>query len=196
MRRIVLLGLLFGVACVGATAPHITQSMNVVSTASVTGVFPGDTFHIVATPLDGNGGIVFFDTVVYSSSNTSVATVTSGGLVTALTPGSVNIFAATDGQTAHLPVTVDGNVTGKILVTPPIPTMSTGTQLQLTANVYTTLNDSARNKTVTWSSSDATKATVDAAGNVSALAVTASVSICATANDAPAVKGCATVKVQ
>jgi len=104
--------------------------------------------------------------------------------------------AAADGHSGRFPLTVDGNVTGSILVTPPTPTMNAGTQQLLTANVFTTLNDAARNKTVTWSTSDASKATVDATGNVSAVAATApTVSICATASDAPAIKGCATVTV-
>jgi uncharacterized protein YjdB len=196
MRRIVLLGILFVVACTGVTAPRLTRGINITNTAPANGVFPGDTFHIVATPLDAAGDPVPIDTVAYSSSNTSVATVTSTGLVTAIAAGSANIVAATDGQNAHVPLKVDGNVTGTILVTPPASTMNMSTQQQLTANVFTTLVNPARNKTVTWSTSDAGKATVDGSGNVSAIAATASVSICATATDAPSVKGCATVKIQ
>jgi uncharacterized protein YjdB len=87
-------------------------------------------------------------------------------------------------------------VTSRIIVTPNTPLVSAGNQVQLTATVYTTVNNPARGKSVTWSTSDATKATVDASGNVSAIAATAAVSICATSVDTPSIKGCATVTVQ
>lgn len=195
MRRLLLLGLVFAAACLSTASPHITNNITISTTALNTGVFVGDTFRVIATPYDVNGDVVPFDTIVYSSTNPSVASVTSAGLVTALTAGSTTIFGSADGHSAQQPITVDGNVTGSILVTPPNPNLAVGTQQQLTANVVTTQNNPARNKTVTWSTTDATKATVSASGNVSAVAVTASVSICATANDAPAVKGCTTVTV-
>jgi uncharacterized protein YjdB len=196
MRRIVLLGFVLVTGCLSTPTPHLTNSINLTVTAQASGVFPGDTFTVIGTPLDGAGNIVPIDTVIYSSSNTSVATVTSAGLVVALAPGSTNIVATADGHFSRFPLNVDGNVTASVFVTPPTPTISVGAQAQLTVTIFTTLNNAARNKTVTWSTSDATKATVNATGNVSAVAATAAVSICATANDAPTIKGCATVKVQ
>lgn len=64
--------------------------------------------------------------------------------------------------------------------------VTNGKTLQLTAAVTP---DNAADKTVAWSSSDETSATVDSTGLVTAKAVTAKVTITATAKDGSGVKG-------
>ncbi|MFI5230913.1 MAG: Ig-like domain-containing protein [Gemmatimonadales bacterium] len=198
MRRIALLGLVIMVGCTPASAPKLVSGVVLTNSASAAGLFPGDTFHVTATPYDATGTPIPITTFppTYSSSNTSVATVSSGGLVTAVAPGTTKLQAQADGifSGAYL-ITVDGNVTSRIVVTPNAPLVTAGNQIQLTAVVYTTVGNPARGKSVTWSTSDATKATVDGSGNVSGVAATTGVSICATSVDAPSVQGCATVTV-
>jgi hypothetical protein len=198
MRRVVLFGLLVMAGCNSPSAPSLVAAVVLSNNASANGLFVGDQFQLSATPYDANGtpiAISLFP-ITYSSSNTSVATISSTGLVTAVTPGTTKLAAQADGTSsgAYL-VTVDGNVTSRIIVTPNTPLVAAGSQVQLTATVYTTVGNPARGKSVTWSTSDATKATVDGSGNVSAIAATAAVSICATSVDTPSVKGCATVTV-
>jgi len=53
---------------------------------------------LTATMRDANGGTLTGRTATWSSSNTSVATVTSAGVVTALTPGTVTITATSEGK--------------------------------------------------------------------------------------------------
>lgn len=196
MRRLVLFGLLVSVSCTPATRPSVIAGVSLTNNASGAGVFPSDTFRVFGTAYDANGDATTLFPVLYTSTNTSVATVGSDGLVTALTAGTTQIKASADGvSSGAYQITVDGNVTGRVVVTPNTPTVKAGSQVQLTASVVTTVGNPARGKSVTWSTSDATKATVDSNGNVSAIAVTSGVSICATANDAPSIKGCATVTV-
>ncbi|MEF3306771.1 cadherin-like beta sandwich domain-containing protein [Paenibacillus sp. GYB003] len=107
-------------------------------------------------------------TVTWTSSNSAVATVDVGGVVTPIGPGTATITATTE----------DGNYTDTSTVTvkaPNVPatgvdvTPSTlsliqgGSAGQLSATV---LPDTATNKTVTWSSSNTAVATVDAVGVV------------------------------
>jgi uncharacterized protein YjdB len=197
MRRMVLFGLLITAGCTPATEPSIVAGIALTNNASSSGVFAGDQFQITATPYDASGEPLTLFAVTFTSSNPSVATIDSTGLVDALAAGTTKLQAKA-GRTSsgQYLITVDGNVTGTIIVTPNTPSVTAGSQVQLTATVMTTVGNPARGKSVTWSTSDASKATVDASGNVSTVAATSAVSICATAVDAPTVKSCATVTVR
>jgi uncharacterized protein YjdB len=198
MRRIAWLGLLLSIGCTSAEAPSIVASLTVNTNAPQSGVFPGDQFQLSITPLDANGDPVptSLAPVTYTSSNTAIATINSSGVVNALAAGSTTLKGSAGGSAASFTLTVDGNISGSVAVTPTAPTVSVASQVQLTASVLTTLGNPARNKTFLWSTADATKATVDANGNVTGVAATNTVSICATVNDGSSVKGCAAVKVQ
>jgi uncharacterized protein YjdB len=198
MRPLILAGLLFTGACFsGASAPSAVASIQVASNVSPNGVFAGDQVQLNAEPLDLTGNIVP-EPVTYSSSNTTVATVDNFGLITARAAGTSSMGISAGGQTVHMTLTVDGNVTGSVLVTPVNPTTGTGAGggVQLTATVRTTLGNPARGKSVTWSTADATKATVDATGFVHPVVATPGVSICATANDNASARNCTTVTIQ
>ena len=196
MRRLVLLGLVIATACTPASGPHLVNYISLTNNASANGVFPGDQFQLTAVPYDINNNPVSLFTPTYTSSNTSVATISSTGLVTAVAPGTTKLQAQAGGTSSgEYLITVDGNVTSRVVVTPATALVTVGNAIQLTATVYTTVGNPGRGKSVTWSTSDVTKATVDASGNVSGVAATNAVSICATAADAPAIKGCATVTV-
>ena len=73
-----------------------------------------------ASPLDLSGNVVPVS-LTYSSSNVSVATVDNFGQITTLAAGTTSIDISAGGQTAHLALTVDGNVTGSVQVAPASP---------------------------------------------------------------------------
>ena len=110
-------------------------------------------------------------TVVWSSSNESVATVDSNGLVTAIAIGETTITA----------ITTDGSnltATCKVTVTPTLATSITldKTEISLLATqtaelTVTILPELTTDKTVVWKSSNEEVATVDANGLVTAIAV-------------------------
>ncbi|WP_209405491.1 Ig-like domain-containing protein [Pseudozobellia sp. WGM2] len=121
--------------------------------------------------------------VVWSSSDESVATVDSTGLVTTIVPGTATITATTNdgGFTAGSIITVEAApvpVTG-ITVTPESSTVTEGGTLQLTATV---VPSDADDPSVAWSSSNVGIAMVDSLGVVTAIS-SGTVTITATTDD-------------
>ena len=105
-------------------------------------------------------------TVSWSSSNTSVATVTSAGKVTAVGAGSTTITASCGEKTATCTVTVSIPITS-ISLNKSTLTLEKGTSETLTATVLPT--DTTESTTVSWSSSNTSVATVTSAGKVTAV---------------------------
>ena len=108
--------------------------------------------------------------VTWSSSNESVASVSSGGVVTAKAAGSATITVKTNdgGKTATCSVTVKSNtvsVTGVSLSESSL-SMTEGETHTLTATVTP---ENATDKSVTWSSSDESVAAVSITGLVTAM---------------------------
>lgn len=109
-------------------------------------------------------------TVIWTSSDSSVATVDTEGLVTGITPGTATITIETaDGsKTASCTVTVLDKITELVEVS------LNRSSLTLTEGSYETLIASVtpeelEDKSVNWSSSDASVASVDANGKVTGL---------------------------
>ena len=122
--------------------------------------------------------------VTWISSNTSVATVDSDGLVTAQSPGTANITATTTDGT-NLSATCSLSVKQNIIYVTSISLDKTssdlteGETLQLAAIMRP---ENATNKAVSWMSSNPNVATVDNNGLVTALSV-GSATITATTTD-------------
>ena len=120
--------------------------------------------------------------VTWTSSNTSVATVSSSGVVTGEARGTATItVTAKDGSgvKATCEVEVKQYVTSITLDKTSLP-LAIGSEATL--SVTSVLPDNANNKSVTWSSSDSSIATVDNHGKVTAKAKGNAI-IKATAND-------------
>lgn len=138
----------------------------------------GTTSQVIATisPSDAN------QSISWSSSNTRVATVDSNGLIRAVGIGTATIIARTvNDLTANVKVTVgDYSLNVKnIMITTNYIVLPVGISKQL-AVAFTPAN--ASNKTVTWSSSNPSVATVDNSGNVKAISPGSTI-IKATSND-------------
>ena len=119
--------------------------------------------------------------VTWSSSNTSVATVDDDGTVSAVAAGSAVITATTadGGKIATCIVTV----TPATVAVESVSLDKTSLSLVVgdTETITATVNpDNASNKTVNWSSSSTAVATVDANGNITAVAVGTAVIIAST----------------
>ncbi|HEV8411271.1 MAG TPA: Ig-like domain-containing protein [Gemmatimonadaceae bacterium] len=195
MRRFLIAALLLTGGCLKGTEPTPVASVSVSTDASPNGVFVGDQVQFTTVALDISGNPVPI-AVTYTSSNTAVATVTTSGLVSILSAGTTIITIASGSQSVPVPIVVDPNVSSSVQITPGLLNIAVGAQGSLSAVVITTLNHPARNKTLVWSTTDASKVTVDQTGKVTGVAATGAVSVCAAASDAPTVKGCATVIVQ
>lgn len=138
-------------------------------------VYKGKTYQLKANITPSNASI---KTVTWKSSDTSVATVTSSGLVTAKGNGTAKIICTSkDGKyTATCKITVKTKVTGVSLNVNKTNLYVGGTK-QLTATVTP---KSASNKDVTWKSSDKAVATVNSSGKVTAKATGTAVISCTT----------------
>lgn len=158
----------------GKTASCTVNVIN--ATIPVTGV----TLNVTSLTLDVGQSQVLTATVLptnatnksvtWSSSNSSVASVNSNGRVTAVSSGQATITVRTvdGGKTATCVVTVRPqtvSVTGVTLNTNSI-SLHPGENYTLVATV---LPSNATNKSVTWSSSNASVATVNSNGKVTAV---------------------------
>lgn len=150
----------------------VTVTKNVVAVESITldksslELNEGETATLVATVKPDNATN---KTVTWSSSRTSVATVDANGKVTAVAEGTATITAQAGDKTASCTVTVKKKVVAVESVTLDKSSLelTEGETATLTATVKP---DNATNKTVTWSSSNASIATVDQNGKVTAVA--------------------------
>ena len=109
-------------------------------------------------------------TISWSSSNTKVATVDGNGLVTAVGTGTANIVVKTvDNKTASCKVTV-GNYSVKVtkinITTKYINMIVGGKPYKLFAEITP---NNATNRTIAWTSSNPSVATVDSSGTVRAV---------------------------
>ncbi len=145
---------------------------------STTTIAIGDseTLTIIYTPTDANTG----KAVNWTSSNTSVATVDNSGKVIGVTVGTATITATstTDASiTASCAVTVQAVAVTGVSINPTSANLQIGGSTDLT---YTILPANATDKSVSWSSSNTSVATVDN-GHVTAVAAgTATITVTTT----------------
>ncbi|NVB81389.1 MAG: hypothetical protein HOV81_23535 [Kofleriaceae bacterium] len=108
--------------------------------------------------------------VTWSSATTAKATITAGGLVTAVDPGTSVITATMGTVSGMTTVTVTAAALTSIVVTPANPMLTDGSTQQMTATGHYTDNSTANiTATVTWASATPAKATVSPAGLVTAV---------------------------
>lgn len=169
------------------SVPKVVNPTGITLSATSTTLYKGDTFTVTATvaPDDATD-----KTVTWTSANNDIATV-SNGKITAVGAGTTTVTAATvNGIKATVSVEVRAKAES-IKVEPSEKTMNAGEKLLFTATV---LPADAYDKSVSWTSSDTSVATVDANGNVTAVA-DGSAMITATTADGTSLSASATVKV-
>lgn len=107
-------------------------------------------------------------TVSWSSSSAAVATVSSSGVVTAVAAGSCTITAAAGGKSATCAVTVISSTkeVESVSINARSLALAIGESWTLTATV---LPEDATDKSVSWSSSDVSVATISSSGEVTAI---------------------------
>ncbi len=122
-----------------------------------------------ARALDADGSVVPVSTVTWSSSNTSMATVSTSGVVTTRAPGEVRIAASIVGKSAVATLTIAARDVASVVVTPASLSMRVGLTTPLQVQTLDADGGSLTGRTVTWSSGNPSVATVDAQGVVTAL---------------------------
>src|SRR5207249_89042 len=185
-------GLVSGVAAGSATITATSEGQS--GTASITVTVPvasvtvspasasvpaGQTAQLTATPKDVNGNPLSGRVVTWASSNTSVATVSSSGLVTGKVAGSATITATSEGQSGTSAITVVHVPVASVTVSPSSANVPAGSALQLTATPKDANGNALSGRTITWSSSNTAVVTVSSSGLVTGI-VAGSATITAT----------------
>lgn len=171
----VVIGLLGGPVTISATADGVTGTKSVFfwpPAAAVT-VTPdtsvmvslGDTTRLSAVAMDSSAIVIPGKVFTWSSSDSSIVTVDSAGLVTAIANGTVDISAATDTVVGSAAVVVS-QVVDSLVVAGPGDTLLTGLPHQFSTSAFDARGNTVGSATVTWETSDSSVATVDTVGVV------------------------------
>ena len=166
----------------GSTACHTRIAVASVDVSPTTAsIFTGTTVQLTATPKDAAGNPLTGRTVTWTTSNATIATVDVNGLVTGNAAGApVTITATSEGKSGTSTVTVNPAPVDSVAVTPAPASVAVGITLQLTATLKDAHGNTLTGRIVTWGTSDATLATVDANGLVTGKSVGGPVVITAT----------------
>ncbi|HYW29960.1 MAG TPA: Ig-like domain-containing protein [Gemmatimonas sp.] len=151
---------------------NAAQIASITVSLAASSVVAGTSTNATAVLRDGIGGVLTGRSISWSSSNTSVATVSPTGAVTTLAAGTTTITATADAQS--------GSATLTVTAPPPTPVSTVSVSLSPTSVVAggtstaTAITRSASGtvltgRVVTWATSDATIATVNSSGAVTTL---------------------------
>lgn len=160
LSMLMILTVLFSVFAVSASAE--TDSIVIFSRDSIS-LYPAQTYRLMLSDSDT-------DNVEFVSSNNKIASVSSDGMVTAISAGTSIITAKfSNGYTSQCTVEVKNGVSPQdILLDTQSITLTVGSGKGLTATVYP---EDVADKTVYYSSSDNSIATVNEQGYISAVGV-------------------------
>jgi hypothetical protein len=193
LRRTRPFALLVLLACGGggpSRPPVASISLTPPTAAPLTSL--GDTLQLSATALDAAGAPIPGVGIAFTTSDASVATVTQGGLVTAVANGGATIHASSEGKEATIAVAI-AQVVAHVLVTPSALQVPPGEIPLFHASAV-----DARNHPVVgapapvWTTTDPAVATIgtDGRATVSPTAATgATVSAIATVGAVPSTSG-------
>ena len=176
----VVLAIAPGTAFITASSEGVSTSVPVtvipipVSSVSVSlgnsNLVTGTTTQAFAVTRDASNNVLNDRSIVWLSSNPTVATVNANGLVTAVSAGSANIVANSEGQTGSALVTIATAPVAAVSVSVAPPAVIVGASSQATAVLRDANNNVLTGRTITWTSLNTAVATVDANGVVTSIA--------------------------
>jgi trimeric autotransporter adhesin len=141
----------------------------------------GGTRQFTATTRAQDGTVLTGRTVTWSTGNASVATVNSStGLVTAVAPGSTSVTASSEGQSGSATVTVTNVPVASVSVSPESASLTVGGTRQFTATTRAQDGTVLTGRTVTWSTGNASVATVNSSTGLVTAVAPGSTSVTAT----------------
>lgn len=156
-------------ACSSSTSPNGAVGSVKVSPATDS-VAVGNTVTLQATVMGPGGQVVSGQRVFWNTANASVATVSDAGVVTGVSPGTVQIAASAGGSSGISTITVLPPPVASVAVSPPLDTIVLPGTAQLTATTFDAQHNPLTGRTVTWSSNMPNVANVDANGLVTGVA--------------------------
>lgn len=169
-----------GAATIAATSDGIagTTAVTVVPvaiasiaiTAPKLALLVGDASQYSAQPKDAQGNPLAGRTVLWTSSQPAVATISATGLVTAVGPGTTTIAATNETISANVTVTVALVPVAAVALTAPTIAFNPGDASQYSAQPKDGQGNPLGGRTITWASSQPAVATVSGTGLVTAVA--------------------------
>ena len=150
--------------------PVVVPVASVVVTPASASIIVGQTQQLAATAKDVSANVLSGRTTIWSSSNTTAATVSSSGLVTTSATGTATISATVDGVSGTTAITVIPVPVATVSVTPSSSSLTVGQTQQLSATPKDASSTALSGRTVTWTSSASSIATVSSTGLVTAVA--------------------------
>ena len=172
-------GVTTGTALITATSGSLSATDTVTVTptpvaavtinAASTHLGVGSTLQLFATPWDANGAPLSGRVIDWTSSDSSIATVSSTGLVTGVSAGTVTIAATCEGKTASTDIVVEIEAVATVIVSPSSQSIGAGLDVQMSAVTLSAAGDTLLGRAITWTSSSPSVATVDPTGLVAGL---------------------------
>jgi uncharacterized protein YjdB len=152
-----------GLTVTSTTAPAPVATVSV--TLGATSLAPGQTTQATAVARDASGNVLTGRIVAWSAVNPGIATVSTSGLVTAVTAGSATIRATVETKVGDGTLTVTAPVTATtaaVVATVDSATLAPGHSAQGHAVAKDAQGNVLTGKTVSWSSNNTAIATVSA----------------------------------
>ena len=159
-----------GKSAIAEVTVNPTPVASVRLTPTTRDLFVGQTVQLSAQTLDSQGNVLPNRPVTFTTSNATVASVSTAGVVTALAPGSAIITAASEGKTAVATVTVTSVPVASVAVTPSTSELVVGQTTQLKAEPRDASGQPLVGRVVSWSTSAPNVASVSSTGLVTSLA--------------------------
>jgi uncharacterized protein YjdB len=143
----------------------------VVVTPSSDSLSLGGSVTLSASALDGNGHPVSGAKIFWNTENSSIATVSSSGVVTGIAVGNVRIAASSNGVSGFSAITVIPPSVASVRVTPSSAAITVDGTVHMQAATLDAGGNPLTGRTVTWTSDNEGVATVDNTGLVTGVAI-------------------------
>jgi len=151
----------------------VTVSDESVATVQVTPdpatVAVGQTGQLVAVARSAGGSDLPGRPMTWTTADAAVATVNESGVVSGIAVGEVIVTATSEGKSGTARVTVSAVLVATVAVTPATTSISEGATVELTATAKDANGNTLAGRAPTWSTGNATVASVGAAGKVTGL---------------------------
>ncbi|MGH9888999.1 MAG: Ig-like domain-containing protein, partial [bacterium] len=150
------------------TGPARVASITIAAANGASTTVVGQALQLSATTKDDAGRPISVRPVSWRSDNIVVASVDSTGLVRGVSPGTVTITATSDGISASLPLTIRPAPVAALTITAAggETTIAAGQTLQLAAVPKDASGSALSGRVISWSSGNASLASVSPAGLV------------------------------
>jgi hypothetical protein len=166
------------------TKPTVTvTSVNV--TIAISQLEVSATQTATAEVRDQNNALVTGRTIAWTSSASAVATVSAAGLITAVSAGETSIIATVDGKSGQTNIVVVAPKVASLTLAPPAGQLFPGQTVPIVATLKDRNGAILSGRPIFWQTSKSRIATIDASGNLKALAG-GTITVSATAEDVTA----------